>query len=73
MTDQELEQEVDRLMDELISVVDGQHAMASDIALCEVMAAGCTDAADCQRLMGMVIEALSARLIEVATGMEVLH
>ena len=73
MTDQELEQEVDRLMDGLIEVVDGQHAMASDIALCEVMAAGATDAADCQRLMGMVIEALSARLVELVSGVEVLH
>lgn len=73
MTDQELEQEVDRIMDELISVVDGQPALASDLAMVDVLAAGCTDITDCKLMMGMVMEALADRMLELATETGVLH
>jgi hypothetical protein len=73
MTDQELENEVDRLTGELIDVIDGQSALASDLALVDVLAAGCTDVGDCQRIMVMTIEALSDRIVELVSGTEVLH
>lgn len=72
MTDQELELEVERLTDELITVIDGQPALASDLAMVDVLAAGCTDVNDCKLMMGMVMEALADRMIEL-TGMGVLH
>ena len=73
MTDQELDAEVDRLTGELIDVIDGQPALASDYALVETMAAGCCDIDDCRRMMDMTITALTARMMELAMGTEVLH
>lgn len=66
MTDEELKAEVDRLRDELIDVIDGQHALASDYAMVEVLAAGCLDLEDCQSMAALVMTVLIERATELS-------
>ena len=73
MTDQELDAEVDRLSDEIIAVIDGENALAADYAMIETMAAGCVCVDDCRRMIDLTVTALTERMLQLATGMEVLH
>ena len=73
MTDQELDAEVDRLSDEIIAVIDGENALAADYAMIETMAAGCCSVEDCRRMIDLTVTALTERMLQLATGMEVLH
>ncbi len=73
MTDDKLDETIDRLMDELIEVVDGQPSHAVDIALVEVLVAGAADRDGLRSIMALMTEAIGGRWGEMEEGEEVMR